>query len=629
MGFLRNYLQRRRPVSSRPRRHALTVGMLEPRCLMSAGYLQTNLASDLPGLAAFTDPILKNPWGISLSPTGPFWLSENGAGVSDLLDGGGRVQSLVVTTPGLQGSIGSPTGMVFNGGPGFEVWEGDRWAPALFLFAGEDGTISGWAPSVDFTHALVVVGNDANPTAPTADYKGLALASFGGHSYLYATNFLTGKVDVFDDQFHSVRMSGGFRDPLIPAGFAPFGIQAIGDELFVTYARQDATHREDVAGAGNGFVDVFTDDGHLERRLARGAFLNSPWGVALAPANFGTFSGDLLVGNVGDGHINAFDPVTGAYRGKLTDAGGNAIQIDGLWGLAFGNNHGGGNADTLYFAAGIDQEQHGLFGMIQPTNRSDAGQILAPRPGQGAESYNPNSPDDLYPLPPANGPKLQHDVGEQQTAVAILLPSVESSTLLAPTLLTLGSNQDAQTIPSHPPIQKASVDGTNPAPSHLNWSSHDTPADSQDATEGDSALVALLDVPAGSSDDMNGSAAVDQRSGPSVDHDFRPLATAQAKSARSVTSPLDQARMSPNVGSNPSPTVSESVPARAMGASVFGLGEAMADHPRTNGWRRAVVSVLAGLGAFGTVRRWGQRRNQQSILSARSTPAANRTVTMA
>ncbi|HZU39275.1 MAG TPA: TIGR03118 family protein [Gemmataceae bacterium] len=407
---------------------------------MLSGYMQTNLASDLPGLAVVTDPNLRNPWGISMSPIGPFWFGDNSAGVSDVVDGGGNIVPLVVTTPGPGGTAGKPTGTVFNGGPGFVISENGISAPALFLFVGEDGTISGWNPSVDMNHSILMVGSGENPNNPSAVFKGLALASQGNQTFLYVTDFRTGTVDVFDQDFHPVHVHGMFSDPGLPAGYAPFGIQAIDDEIFVTYAKQNANRYDDVPGSGHGFVDEFTTGGQLIRRLASGGVLNSPWGVALAPADFGEFSNDVLVGNAGDGRIHAFDPATGALKGELTDPQGNALQDGRLWALTFGNGKEGGATDVLYFASGLDNEEHGLFGMIQPADRADAGHI--PGAGQGANGsnpYDPNSGDDDYPLPPTKGPNLIHDAGQQPALVPVLLPVRRTSVVMVPTLLSVSS----------------------------------------------------------------------------------------------------------------------------------------------------------------------------------------------
>ena len=332
-------------------------------------YQVTNLVSDLPGVAAVTDPDLVNPWGISFSPTGPFWLSDNGTGLSTLYNGAGAKQPLIVVIPPPVGSAdgGTPTGQVFNPTPDFVVSQGAKHGKSAFLFASEDGTISGWSPAVNFLHALVAVDNSASG----AVYKGLALDSVGTANFLYAANFRSGRIDVFDKNFHPAVLAGTFQDRRIPVGYAPFNVQNISGFLVITYAKQNADKHDDVAGAGHGFVDVYSSSGLLLTRLASRGPLNSPWGIALAPAGFGRFSHALLVGNFGDGRINAFDTREGEFLGQLRGPHERPIVIDGLWGLSFGNGGAAGNTNKLYFTAGIDHEQHGLFGSIQAVPEND------------------------------------------------------------------------------------------------------------------------------------------------------------------------------------------------------------------------------------------------------------------
>jgi uncharacterized protein (TIGR03118 family) len=326
-------------------------------------YKQHNLVSDVAGLADQTDANLINPWGLALNPTGAFWIANNGSGTGTLYDGSGQPfpagNPLIVS---ISGKGSAPTGQVFNGTPAFEIAPGQ---PALFLFATESGTILGWNPAVDVGNAKLM----ADRSGSGAVYKGLALGRNASGPLLYAANFSLGTIDVFDPGFQPVTVAGGFQDPSLPAGFAPFNIQRIGRELFVTYALQDGNKRDDSAGAGNGFVNVFDADGNLNRRLISGGALNSPWGIALAPDFFGDYSNTLLVGNFGDGTINAFDPFTGNYLGALQDQGGAPVSIQGLWALQFGNGHSGGDANTLYFTAGIANggslEDHGLLGSLQ------------------------------------------------------------------------------------------------------------------------------------------------------------------------------------------------------------------------------------------------------------------------
>ena len=312
-------------------------------------YVQTNLVSDLPGVAAHQDADLVNPWGIVAGPTTPFWISDNGTGLSTLYDGTGTKLSLVVTIPP---SGAAPTGVVFNGTTGF--------SGSPFIFATENGTIAAWSGG---TAAVTKV-----PAGTGSVYKGLALGDTG---LLYAANFGLGKVDVFNSNFGSTTVSGGFADSSLPAGYAPFDIQNLNGKLYVTYALQDAAHHDDVAGPGHGFVDVFDFNGNLLQRLTSQGALNSPWGLALAPSDFGTFGGDLLVGNFGDGMIDAYNPSSGAFLGNLEDTNGNPLAIQGLWGLTFGNGAHSQGTNTLFFTAGIPGpgavEDHGLYGAIDPS----------------------------------------------------------------------------------------------------------------------------------------------------------------------------------------------------------------------------------------------------------------------
>jgi uncharacterized protein (TIGR03118 family) len=256
---------------------------------------------------------------------------------------------------------GHPTGIVFNGSTGFIAHSAGKSGPSRFLFATEDGVIAAWAPDVDLTHAIRVVNHSASGT----NYKGLALSGAGRGQLLYAADFHHARIDVFDSSFHPVSLStGAFMDPRLPAGFAPFGIQAIGGDIYVTYAKQDAARSDEVAGPGLGYVDVYTPGGSLIRRVASGGRLNAPWGLALAPAGFGSYSNALLVGNFGDGRINAFQPTSGNPLGPLNDASGRPIRIDGLWGMQFGNGIASQPVNTLFFASGPDDESHGLYGRL-------------------------------------------------------------------------------------------------------------------------------------------------------------------------------------------------------------------------------------------------------------------------
>jgi uncharacterized protein (TIGR03118 family) len=325
-------------------------------------YHQTNLVSDLPGLAQLTDPDLVNPWGMAAGPATPVWVADNGTDKATIYPGfvnGSPIQKapLVVSIPG-----GAPTGQVFNGTPGFEVRDGDASGPALFLFDSEAGLVTGWNPGVPppppSTQAQV------GARVRHAIYKGLAIATTSAGTFLYGADFHRGRIDVFDQGFGRVHLPGRFQDRRLPRGYAPFNVQELGGRLYVAYAKQDADREDEVAGPGRGFVDVYSTSGHLLHRLIRRGQLNAPWGLVLAPAGFGRFSGDLLVGNFGDGRINAYDPRTGAFRGRLRHEDGRPIEIEGLWALRFGNGVTG-DPTTLLFTAGIDDEAHGLFGAIQ------------------------------------------------------------------------------------------------------------------------------------------------------------------------------------------------------------------------------------------------------------------------
>jgi uncharacterized protein (TIGR03118 family) len=323
-------------------------------------YLQHNLVSDLPGMADVTDTNLVNPWGISFSATSPFWIADNGTGLSTLYNSTGMVQSLVVTIPPPAGQPGpaAPTGTIANTVPGFLATGTNT---AHFLFATEDGTISAWSSS---TSAVLKVDYSLSNSV----FKGLAAGVNNGTNYLYVTDFHNGQVDVFNTNYLQVALAGGFSDPGLPAGYAPFGIQNVAGELYITYALQDSHQHDDVPGPGNGYVDEFDTGGNLIQRFASQGSLNSPWGIALAPLGFGPLSGDILIGNFGDGHINAFDPASGEWLATLNGADGTPFQVNGLWAIAFGNGHSGGKVQTLYFTAGINNENDGLFGSLAAVN---------------------------------------------------------------------------------------------------------------------------------------------------------------------------------------------------------------------------------------------------------------------
>jgi uncharacterized protein (TIGR03118 family) len=316
-------------------------------------YSRRDLVSDGGVPAEHVDPDLVNAWGMARSGGSPWWVAAADAGKSVLYNGVGTKQALVVSVPG------EPTGTVFNGGPNFDLVNGN---PALFLFASEDGTISGWNGGLTPNTQAVVVF-----TSPEgASYKGLAIDSNTAGTRLYAADFHNAKVDVLDGDFTLLDIAGDFTDPGLPAGYAPFGIQMLSGSIYVAYALQDDEAEEEVAGDGLGIVDKYDLAGRFVARVATGGALNAPWGMALAPANFGRFSGKLLVGNFGNGRINVFDPVTFEPKGHLKGTDGKAIKIDGLWGIGFGNNGNAGPVNTLFFAAGPEEEEHGLFGRLDP-----------------------------------------------------------------------------------------------------------------------------------------------------------------------------------------------------------------------------------------------------------------------
>lgn len=328
-------------------------------------YIQTNLVSDDPSIpAAHTDTVLKNAWGMSRTATSPWWVSDNGTGKATLYNGAGvkntAVQVTIATPPG-DLDPATPTGQVANGTTGFTVSKTvngiTKSGPARFIFATEDGTISGWNPTVDAANSIIGVDNSAS-----AIYKGLAILTVGSTTRLYAANFKGGTIDVFGSDWSPVT-SVTLADPSLPAGYAPFNIQALGTSLFVAYAKvgdlPDEQH-----GKGLGFVDEFDANGTLLRRFQHGPWLNAPWGMAIAPATgFGQFSGNLIVGNFGSGRIVAYDRNTGEFLGFLHGARGPLV-IDGLWGLAFGNAGSNGLPTELFFTAGPDDESHGLFGKL-------------------------------------------------------------------------------------------------------------------------------------------------------------------------------------------------------------------------------------------------------------------------
>lgn len=343
----------------------------------SRTYRQTNLISNIPGLAATTDANLVNAWGITRSATSGWWVNDNGTGFSTVYNGTGQpfpiATPLVVniplpTVPGTA-TTATPTGVVFNNFSGFDVTPGVKTTQARFIFVTEDGTISAWNTGAT---ATLKVDNPtfAGGTGPV--YKGVTLATNGTSNYLYAANFRGGTIDVFDSTFAPVTLPGTpFTVPAPhiapPAGYSPFNVANIGGKLYVSYALLNTdTLLDDVPGQGHGFVEVFNPDGSYVMSLQSGTWFNSPWGMTLAPAGFGKFSNMLLVGNFGSGQIAAFDPVTGQFKGLLRDVDNVPIAIDGLWGIGFGNGGNAGPTTTLFFAAGLNDESDGLFGTLTP-----------------------------------------------------------------------------------------------------------------------------------------------------------------------------------------------------------------------------------------------------------------------
>jgi uncharacterized protein (TIGR03118 family) len=349
-------------------------------------YVRTDLVSNTQNLVQPKDPNLQNAWGVANAPGGALWVSDNNDGLSTLYDGNGVKQGLVVTIPLPPGRVAppaaAPTGLVWNPTTGFTFTVGGTTVPAVFIFDSEDGTIVAWNPAVDpiaagQSTATVVVNNSAKG----AVYKGLAFGTNTHGNFLFATNFAAGTVEVYDKTFAPATLDGNFSDPNIPAGFAPFGIANIDNNLYVTYAKQNAQKNDVVAGAGLGFVNVFSTDGVLIKRFASAGALNAPWGVTRATQNFGQFSGSILIGNFGEqgqfsGWINAFNGGNNNDSlGPLRDATGKPITIDSPWALVFGTFLNS-DADTLYFTAGPNQQTNGLFGKIvaQPQQQNAQGQ---------------------------------------------------------------------------------------------------------------------------------------------------------------------------------------------------------------------------------------------------------------
>ncbi|MRX09542.1 TIGR03118 family protein [Pseudoduganella sp. FT25W] len=325
-----------------------------PPVVSNTLFTVTSLVADSGTAAAHSDAKLINPWGIAFNPTGFVWVANNGSNSSTLYDGNGVPQSLVVATPD------APTGIAYNGSSDFKITQNGVTAASPFIFAGENGSISAWSPTVNRNNTVTAVDGAGTQVV----YKGLAIAAYNGANYLYATDFHHGRIDVYDAAFNKATLPGAFQDAALPAGYAPFGIQAVGDRIYVSYAQRATTGDDDVKGAGLGAIDVFDTAGNLVKQLVKGGALNAPWGMAVAPANFGTYSGKLLVANFGDGKINAYDTATGAISGTVSKTDGSAVAIDGLWGIAFGPGVNSQPTNTLFFTAGPGDEAHGLYGRI-------------------------------------------------------------------------------------------------------------------------------------------------------------------------------------------------------------------------------------------------------------------------
>jgi uncharacterized protein (TIGR03118 family) len=355
-------------------------------------YVVNNLVSDQKDAANFQDPVLRNAWGVAFTPgASPFWVADNASGCSTLYDGTGAKVALQVPIPLPDNSVPStacqpasaqtnppppspaaPTGLVWNPTTTFVVpGTGTPGTAASFIFATEDGTVSAWANGVTANNQAVVAVDNSSSGAV---YKGLVFGTNPRGVFLFATNFNSGNVDVFAPNGSAgfrpatnVEVTGTFTDPNLPAGYAPFGIENIDGNLFVTFAKQDADRHDDVAGPGNGFVDVFDTDGNLLRRFASRGRLNSPWGMTRASFAFGRFSGLILVGNFGNGKINVFSS-QGQFIDELDRPNGKPLVIDGLWKLILGGGRNS-SSDTLYFTAGPNDETNGLFGTITPASK--------------------------------------------------------------------------------------------------------------------------------------------------------------------------------------------------------------------------------------------------------------------
>jgi uncharacterized protein (TIGR03118 family) len=348
----------------------------------SSGFADSALVSDKVGVVATTttiDASLSNPWGVAIAPGLPFWIADNNSNVSTLYSGTGAIQTDAITgmndvgiaiPASAAGVPANPTGQIYNGGGGFLIPTSAGQESALFIFDGEGGTIAAWANGSGAAAVTAYDDGVANG-ANHAVYKGLAVGTVNGATFLYATDLHNNKVDVFDTQFTKpAAMQGKFVDPTMPSGFVPFGIMALNDQLYVSYTKQDAAKHDETTGAGLGYVDVFDFSGNFVNRFASAGALNAPWGMAIAPAGFGSLAGDLLIGNFGDGKVNVFAPngtALATSMGPLTVSNGGTITIPGLWSLVFGNGDSDKPLTTLFYTAGFADQTDGVFGSIAVT----------------------------------------------------------------------------------------------------------------------------------------------------------------------------------------------------------------------------------------------------------------------
>jgi uncharacterized protein (TIGR03118 family) len=365
----------------------------------ATAYKQTNIISDGAVPALVTDPNFVDPWGVSIGQE--FWINANVTGFDYVTDASGNIQFKATIPPASGTGTGSPTGTVFVSGAPAGSFMLSNGQPAVFLFCSLDGSISGWNLNSAGNVAEIKVNNSTH----NAVYTDMALLTNTTGTFILAANFGTGhSVEIYDSSFHTVALGGPFTDPNLPAGYAPYAIHVIGTTVYVTYMLRDTTTFQETLGAGTGIVDAYDVNGQFVKRAITGGNLNAPWGMALAPAGFGRFGGDLLVGNFGDGVINAYDPATFNFLGQLTDATGNVIANPGLWEIVFGQaNPAVGDPNKLYFAAGLNQERDGLFGSIAAVAPNSPGSFtLTPSANSITVARGGNAPVTLT-LAPTNG----------------------------------------------------------------------------------------------------------------------------------------------------------------------------------------------------------------------------------